>query len=159
MKKFYLVSKASRHSEFYPMEVVQLGQYESKKDALDACMKDEDWEDMEQVSDTQFRNFDAIKGEEVVFTISEVTCPSIDPLLTETLITFGSQFMPKLCRLSVKNNESYDANVACMRIAELAKQFEDFLNWEENQYCLDYADEVEKFVNNHIDELYEQVRV
>ena len=162
MKKIYLVSKASRHSEFFPMEVTEVGQFDSKKEALDACMKDKDWVNMEEVSGShgsQFRNFNAINGKEVIFTISEVTCPSIDPLLAETLISFGAQFVPKLCRLSVKNDESYDANEACVRIAELARQFENSLNWEENQYYLDYADELEKFVNSHIEELYEQVRV
>ena len=153
--KNYLVSKASRHSEFFPMEIVELGQYDTNEDALNACMKDKDWVHMEKVSDTQFRNFDAINGKEVIYTISEVICPSIDQLLSETLITFGAQFIPKLCRLSVKHDEGYDANAACIRIALLAKQFEDSHNWQEE---LDYVNEVEKFVAIHIEELYDQVR-
>ena len=58
------ISNGLRHLMMMYPELV--GQYDTNEDALNACMKDKDWVHMEKVSDTQFRNFDAINGKEVI---------------------------------------------------------------------------------------------
>ena len=74
--------------------------------------------------------------------------------LDETLVRFGAEFFPILMRMAARRDCGFDSCAACAEIADLAKEFEEQLNWEENECKLDYQEEVYKFVQEHFQDVW-----
>lgn len=168
----WVVTRAD-HNEYQKVKMVTLGIFDSKEDAVDAATDSakqggkgfDQFEKNEKFDVTELAYFNEIDGCQCVYHIQQVEVEEEQPnekfraWLDETLIRFGAAFLPILCRRADKLDLCYDTYTACSAIGKLAKEFETELDWQTNEGRLDYETEIDKFVKEHIDDVWEESQV
>lgn len=165
----WVVTRAD-HNEYQKVKMVTLGVFGSKGDAMDVATDsakqggkgfDNFIIQTEEDSTTELAYFNEIDGCQCVYRIQPVEVEEeqendkLSAWLNETLIRFGAAFLPILCRRAQKSDLCYDTYYACSVIGKLAKEFETELDWQNNEGKLDYETEIDKFVKEHVDDVWE----
>ena len=165
----WVVTEAN-HNEYQKVKMVTLGIFDSKEDAVNAATDSakqggkgfDNFIQTEEDTTTELAYFNEIDGCQCVYHIQPVEVKEeqendkFRAWLDETLIRFGAAFLPILCRRAQKSDLCYDTYSACNVIGKLAKEFETELDWQANEGILDYEIEIDKFVKEHVDDVWEE---